>query len=169
VRRAADQGLIIKGGGHAMAAGLTLTQAQLPPLRAFLTESLGSAVLAAEADNTLKVDAALTAGSLTPELVAEIHRAGPFGQGNPEPLFALPAHEITDVAAAGAAHLRFRFRAGDGSSGQGIAFRAQGQPLGDGLVKLRGRRAHLLGSLQVDRWGGRERVDFRLVDAAPAG
>jgi single-stranded-DNA-specific exonuclease len=166
VRAAAERGLIIKGGGHAMAAGLTLTVAQLDPLKAFLVDALSSAVAEADAGNAIAVDGAFTAGSLTPELAGEIARAGPFGQGNPEPVFVLPAHEITDVSAAGTAHLRFRFRAGDGASGQGIAFRAQGQPLGDGLIGLKGRRAHLLGTLQVDRWGGRERVDLRLMDVA---
>lgn len=169
VRAAAAQGLIIKGGGHAMAAGLTLTSAQLAPLKAFLNGALCDDVAAADEGNTLLIDGALTAGSLTPELAAAIARAGPFGQGNAEPLFALPAHEITDVMAAGVAHLRIRFRSGDGSTGQGIAFRAQGQPLGDGLMKLKGRRAHLAGTLQLDRWGGRERVDLRLVDIAAAG
>jgi single-stranded-DNA-specific exonuclease len=168
VRRAAEAGLIVKGGGHAMAAGLTLTPAQMEPLKAFLAEALADDVAAASADNALLIDASISAGSLTPELAADVARAGPFGQGNPEPLFALPNHEIVDVMPAGAAHLRLRFRAGDGSTGQGIAFRAQGQPLGDGLLKLKGRRAHLAGSLQVDRWGGRERVDLRLVDATPA-
>ncbi|MGL4242966.1 MAG: single-stranded-DNA-specific exonuclease RecJ [Beijerinckiaceae bacterium] len=168
VRRAAEQGLIVKGGGHAMAAGLTLTRDQLEPLRTFLADALSDDVAAASADNAIMVDAALTAGSLTSELAGEIARAGPFGQGNAEPLVALPAHEIMDVTPAGAAHLRLRFRAGDGSTGQGIAFRAQGQPLGDALLRLKGRRVHLLGSLQVDRWGGRERVDLRLADAAEA-
>ncbi len=169
VRRAAERGLIVKGGGHAMAAGLTLTRDQLAPLRLFLAEALAEDVAAATAENALFVDAALTAGSLTPQLATEVARAGPFGQGNPEPMVALPAHEIVDVMPAGAAHLRLKFRAGDGSFGQGIAFRAQGQPLGDGLIKLKGRRAHLAGTLQVDRWGGRERVDLRVADAAPAG
>jgi single-stranded-DNA-specific exonuclease len=168
VRKAAEAGLIVKGGGHAMAAGLTLTPAQLKPLKAFLADALEEDVAAASADNALLIDASISAGGLTPELAADVARAGPFGQGNPEPIFALPDHEIVDVMPAGAAHLRLRFRAGDGSTAQGIAFRAQGQPLGDGLLGLKGRRAHLAGSLQVDRWGGRERVDLRLVDAAPA-
>jgi single-stranded-DNA-specific exonuclease len=168
VRAAAGKGLVIKGGGHAMAAGLTLTPDQLEPLRLFLADSLASAVERAAADNALLFDATLSAGSLIPDLAADIARAGPFGQGNPEPVFVLPAHEIVDVTPAGTAHLRLRFRAGDGSTVQGIAFRAQGQPLGEGLQRLRGKKAHLAGTVQVDRWGGRERADLRLVDAAPA-
>ncbi len=168
VRRAAEAGLIVKGGGHAMAAGLTLTPEQLEPLKTFLAETLADDVAAAAADDALLIDAVISAGSLTPELASDVARASPFGQGNPEPIFALPDHDVLDVTPAGAAHVRLRFRAGDGTIGQGIAFRAQGQPLGDGLLRLKGRRAHLAGSLQVDRWGGRERVDLRLVDAAPA-
>jgi single-stranded-DNA-specific exonuclease len=168
VRAAAEKGLIVKGGGHAMAAGLTLTLEQLEPLKAFLADALGSAVEAASADNALLIDATLSAGSLTPELAEDIARAGPFGQGNPEPVVMLPAHVIMDVTPAGAAHVRLRFRSGDGSTGQGIAFRAQGQPLGDGLIRLKGQKAHLVGTLQVDSWGGRQRVDLRIMDAAAA-
>jgi single-stranded-DNA-specific exonuclease len=168
VRRAAELGLIVKGGGHAMAAGLTLRSDQLSHLTRFLADALADDVATAAAANAILVDGALTAGSLTPGLAAEIARAGPFGQGNPEPLLALPAHEILEAMPAGAAHLRLRARSGDGSVAEAIAFRAQGQPLGEGLLRLKGRRAHLLGSIQVDRWGGRERVDLRLVDAAEA-
>ena len=168
VKAAVDAGLLVKGGGHAMAAGLTVTEAGLPALRDFLDKKLGAEVGKAREASQLPVDAALTAGALTGDLARDVARAGPFGQGNAEPLFAFPSHTLIDASPVGVAHLRLRFRSSDGAMGQGIAFRAQGQPLGDALVAVRGKPVHLLGSLQVDRWGGRERVDLRLVDAAPA-
>ena len=166
VRAAAEAGIIVKGGGHAMAAGVTLATERLDDLRAFLDERLAGDVAQARENSGLVVDAALSAGALTPDLAAAMARAGPFGQGNPEPLFALPRHVLVDVMPVGAAHLRLRFKAPDGASAGAIAFRVQGQPLGDALLARRGREIHAVGSLQVDRWGGRERVDLRLVDIA---
>ncbi len=166
VRAAAEAGLLVKGGGHAMAAGVTLAPDRLADFRAFLDDRLAADVAAARAASGLTVDAALSAAALTPELAAAMSRAGPFGQGNPEPLFALPRHVLTEVQPVGAAHLRLRFKAPDGSSAGAIAFRVQEQPLGEALLSRRGREVHAVGSLQVDRWGGRERVDLRLVDIA---
>jgi single-stranded-DNA-specific exonuclease len=166
VKAAVDAGLLLKGGGHAMAAGLTVAEDGLDALRSFLDARLTADISTAREINSLPVDAAVTAGSLSMELATDIARAGPFGQGNSEPLLALPSHSLADVSPVGTAHMRVRFRSADGSSAQGIAFRAQGQPLGDALMANRGKTVHILGSLQVDRWGGRERVDLRIVDIA---
>ena len=166
IKRAVDCGLLIKGGGHAMAAGLTLTSDALPALRDFLDQILADDIGAARALSELHVDGALTAAALSVELATDIARAAPFGQGNAEPLFALPAHVLTDITPVGAAHLRLRLRASDGAFAQGIAFRAQNQPLGEALLKRRGKSLHVLGNLQIDRWGARERVDLRIVDVA---
>ncbi|MFM9974760.1 MAG: single-stranded-DNA-specific exonuclease RecJ [Beijerinckiaceae bacterium] len=166
IKAAADLGLIIKGGGHAMAAGLTLTQDGLAPLQDFLDERLGADIRAEKGRDDILIDAALTSGGLSMDMFNDLARAGPFGQGNAEPLFVLPVHLLTEVIPMGTAHLRVRFRGSDGVTAQGIAFRAQGQPLGDALLARKGRNVHLAGSLQVDRWGGRERVDLRLVDIA---
>jgi len=135
-------------------------------LRLFLDERLGADIAAAREGRGLLVDGALNAGGMNIDLATDIARAGPFGQGNPEPLFALPAHVLTEVMPVGAAHLRFTCRSTDGASAGGIAFRAQGQPLGDAMLARRGKSVHLLGSLSTDRWGGREKVDLRLVDLA---
>jgi single-stranded-DNA-specific exonuclease len=166
VRAAVDAGLLIKGGGHAMAAGLSLHREQLEPLQAFLEARLTDAVAAADESAGLAIDAALTSSAMTAELVEEISRAGPFGQGNPEPIFVLPAHTLTDMIPVGQDHLRIRFKDSAGTTGEGIAFRAQRQPLGEALMRHKGKTVHLVGTLKVDRWGGRERVDLRLIDLA---
>jgi len=166
VRLAVERGLLAKGGGHAMAAGVTLAPGRMPAFRAFLDDALGGEIEAARADLGIAIDALLGAGALAPEFAADMARAGPFGQGNPEPIFALANHQLVDAAPAGSAHLRLRLRAPDGTAAGGIAFRAQGQPLGDALLARRGRAIHLVGCLQIDRWGGRERVDLRVIDAA---
>jgi single-stranded-DNA-specific exonuclease len=169
VRQAVRDGLLIKGGGHAMAAGVTLKRDALGPFRAFLEDRLGIAVAAARRSDSLLIDGALTAGAANLETIASIARAGPFGAGNPEPVLALPGHHLAYVEQAGPSHLRARLRAGDGSTINAIAFRAAGQKLGAALLSHRGRPVHAAGSLAVDRWNGEERVQMRLIDIAPAG
>jgi single-stranded-DNA-specific exonuclease len=163
VRHAVTEGLLVKGGGHAMAAGITLRKDALGPFRAYLEETLAPAVEAARRDDALLVDGALTARAANAELVATIARAGPFGAGNPE-----PAHTVAYAEEVGQAHVRARFQAGDGSAIGAIAFRAVGQKLGQALLANRGRPVHALGSLSLDRWQGEERMQFRLIDVASA-
>jgi single-stranded-DNA-specific exonuclease len=170
VRAAVEAGLAIKGGGHAMAAGVTLASERLGEWRAFLEERLGGAVAKARADAGLTVDAALTANGATPELAHRLEAAGPYGSGNPEPVFALPRHRLAGVMPVGAGgdHLRLRAIAGDGQAIEGIAFRAAGKTLGQALVRLRDAPVHLAGTLSVNRYGGRERAQLRVVDVAEA-
>ncbi len=168
VRVAVDKGLLVKGGGHAMAAGLTVTRSKLKDLRAFLEETLAAPVEAARHENILEIDGALTAGAANLELMETIGRAGPFGAGNPEPVFALPSHSVVYADPAGDAHVRLRLKAGDNRQISAIAFRALGRPLGDALLAGRGRTMHIAGSLTLNSWQGTERVEMRVLDAAPA-
>lgn len=166
VRRAVAAGILAKGGGHAMAAGITVARARLADFRAFLEERLASAVEAARREEALFVDAATTAAGIRPELVAMLERAGPFGSGNPEPVLALPSHTVVYAEEVGGAHVRTRLKAGDGQTVDAIAFRAVGQPVGKALADHRGRALHLAGAVSIDRWQGQDRVQFRILDAA---
>ena len=168
VRKAVEQGLLVKGGGHAMAAGITIRREKLGEFRAFLEDEIGAAVEKSRADACLFIDAALTASSATPALINSIEKAGPFGSGNPEPVFVFPAHNLVEVARVGVNHIRIRAQAGDGSRLDGIAFRAADAPLGQALMDARGTSVHLAGHLALDHWGNRERVQLRLLDMAPA-
>ena len=168
VRGAVAEGLLQKGGGHAMAAGVTLRKSALAPLRAFLESSLAADVEVARRANGLMIDGAVSAGAANLELVAMIERAGPFGSGNPEPTIALPAHTLAYTEEAGQSHIRVRLKSADGAGLNAIAFRAAGQKLGAALVQNRGRLVHAAGSFAIDRWQGEERVQFRLSDIAPA-
>jgi single-stranded-DNA-specific exonuclease len=168
VRHAVGEGLLIKGGGHAMAAGVTLKAGALGEFRAFLEQHLGADVEEARRDDALLVDGALTARAATAELLAMLATAGPFGAGNPEPVIALPAHAIAHAEEVGQAHVRARLQSGDGAAINAIAFRAAGQKLGQALLKNRGRAVHVAGTLSVDRWQGNERIQLRMIDMAPA-
>ena len=170
VRAAIEAGIAIKGGGHAMAAGVTLMSERLGDWRAFLEERLGEAVTKARAEAGLTIDAALTANAATAELVHRLEAAGPYGAGAPEPMFALPRHRLSEVMPVGpdGRHLRLRAVAGDGRAVDAIAFRASGKKLGEALVRLKGAPVHLAGTLSVNRFGGRERAQIRVVDVAEA-
>jgi len=168
VRRAVAEGLLVKGGGHAMAAGVTLRKNALAQLRAFLEETLGADVGRARRANGLFIDGAISAAAADAGLVAMIGRAGPFGSGNPEPIIALPAHTVAYAEEVGQAHVRVRLKSADGAAVNAIAFRAAGQKLGIALRNSRGRRIHAAGSFALDRWQGEGRVQFKLTDIAPA-
>jgi single-stranded-DNA-specific exonuclease len=168
VRRAVAEGLLLKGGGHAMAAGVTLRKDALAALRAYLESALAADVEAARRRNGLWIDGAVSAAAAGVEFVTMIGRAGPFGAGNPEPIIALPAHAISYAQEVGQSHVRVRLKSADGSAINAIAFRAAGQKLGAALLQGRGQNVHAAGSLALDRWQGEERVQFRLVDIAPA-
>ena len=168
VRQAVSTGLLIKGGGHAMAAGVTLRRDRLNAFRAYLEDALAAAVETARREDVLLIDGAVTAAAATNEIVATIARAGPFGAGNPEPIIAFPAHTLVYADEVGQSHMRVRLRAGDGSILNGIAFRAAGQKLGRALAQARGQCLHAVGTLCLDRWNGIERVQLRLIDVASA-
>ncbi len=166
VRQAVRDRLLIKGGGHAMAAGITLKKDSLAAFRAFLEDTLASSVEVARRERALLIDGAVSAGAVNLALTDMLSRAGPYGAGNPEPLLALPSHTIAYADPVGESHIRVRFKSGDGKFVNAIAFRAAGQPLGKALIDNRGRAVHAAGHLAVDRWQGEERVQLRLADIA---
>jgi single-stranded-DNA-specific exonuclease len=166
VRHAVAAGLLLKGGGHAMAAGITISPDKLAPFRAYLEEALHAPVEAARREDSLLIDGAVTAGGANVAMLTDIARAGPFGAGHSEPIFALPGHTIAYAEEVGQAHVRARLRAGDGTMLNAIAFRSAGKPLGQALIANRGRSVHAAGTLSVDRWNGEERVQLRVMDVA---
>ncbi|MBY5772281.1 single-stranded-DNA-specific exonuclease RecJ [Rhizobium laguerreae] len=168
VRAAVDEGLLVKGGGHAMAAGLTVERADLGRLRTFFTEKAARTVAGLVANETLKIDGAIGASGATLELIDRLEAAGPYGSGHAQPLFAVPAHRVRDARLVGEKHVKVTLEAMDGSRLDGIAFRAADTPLGNLLVNSRGASLHVAGSLGADHYQGTRRIQLRVCDAAPA-
>jgi single-stranded-DNA-specific exonuclease len=166
VRAAVAAGTLEKGGGHAMAAGLSLTRANLEPLRQSLCTAVRDHATTARATMALDIDGALTPASVDDALMTLIERAGPYGQGNPQPRFAFPAHRVRFAKVMGEAHVRCVLEAGDGARLDAIAFRAAGQPLGELLLGSAGLPIHVAGHLRRDTWGGRNRIELFIEDAA---
>jgi single-stranded-DNA-specific exonuclease len=165
VRAAAEAGVIVKGGGHAMAAGLTVERGRLDELQAFLAETFAQAG-PGTGDWMLDLDGALSASGATLDLLGLIERAGPYGSGNPEPVFALPAHRVVYADPVGSDHVRCTLAAGDGTRLKAVAFRALGTPLGEALLSERAMPLHVAGRLSLDDWNGRRAVQLFIDDAA---
>ncbi|MBB4050748.1 single-stranded-DNA-specific exonuclease [Devosia subaequoris] len=164
---AVEAGIIPKGGGHAMAAGVSLRPGDLGSFRAFLAERLSASVGVARAASALKVDAALTARGANIDLLRNLERAGPYGAGNPSPVFAFPAHRARFPQIVGkGGHISFSLASDDGAKLKAIAFRAAGTALGDTLMRDGDGPLHFVGGLSVDHYQGREQPQFRLIDIA---
>ncbi len=166
VRNAVDAGLLIKGGGHAMAAGLTVERANLGRLRTFFEEAAQKTVSQLVENSVLKIDGAIGASGATLALIDQLEQAGPYGSGHSQPIFAVPAHRLRDVRIVGTSHIKITLEALDGSRLDGIAFRAADAPLGQMLMAARGRQIHVAGTLGAEHWQGQKRVQLRVLDAA---
>lgn len=168
IQKLAADGLIEKGGGHKMAAGLSLTRDQLEPAMARLTELMekqGAGELGA-AD--LKLDGVLMPSAASVDLIEQLEEAGPFGASAPAPRFAFPDVQILFAKRVGQNHLKVSFGDGLGTRIDAIAFGAFDGPLGPMLEQHGGARFHLAGRLEVNQWQGRLSPQLRLEDAAKA-
>ena len=168
VRDAVTKGLATKGGGHSMAAGLSLERSQLGALRAFFEETAAEKVRSLRSNQTLKIDGAIAASGATIDLLDQLESAGPFGAGNPQPVFVLPNHQLVDARIVGADHVKLRLADATGSKIEGIVFRASETDVGKALLNGRGKRFHIAGTLSVNHWQGSRRVQIRVIDAAMA-
>ena len=166
VRNCVEAGVAEKGGGHAMAAGVTLDREQLGAFRDYLNDHLADAVDRSREEDALIIDGALTGRAVNIALLEKLNRAGPFGQGNPEPLFVLPNQQLLSVTVVGERHLRARLRSGDGATLDAMAFRAAEAPLGQALLKGIGGRFHVAARISSNHYQGRERPQTAIIDMA---
>jgi single-stranded-DNA-specific exonuclease len=165
IAAAAREGVILSGGGHAMAGGLSLEPDQVAAFDAWMVAHMAQFTAERAAALELPIDAVLAPGAASPGLVDQVAAIGPFGAGSPEPVFALQSVHVTGTRQVGANHLKFT---AEDSTGRldCIAWRAIGAPLGDALTH--GKRVHLAGRLKADEWNGRRRVQLDVLDAADA-
>jgi single-stranded-DNA-specific exonuclease len=169
VRAARDDGILDAGGGHAMAAGVSLKREKLEVFRESLSAHGAAAQTHSDAAKELPVDAIASCAGSTPALIDEMARLGPFGAGNAEPLLALPHVRVAFADVVGRDHVRLQLQGGDGARLEAIAFRSASAPLGQGLLAARGKPVHVAGYLRADEWNGRRRVRLQVEDAAAAG
>ena len=163
---ARQAGLLIKGGGHAMAAGFTAAAGNLDALRDFLHERMRTGPVL-EQNPRLYLDGALASDAANTDFATLIEKLEPFGAGNAEPRFAVSGLRVASAALVGQDHIRCTLTGLDGGRLKGIAFRSAGTGLGRGLRDSAGAALHVAGHIRVDRWGARTGVELHIDDAAP--
>ncbi|MFT6451270.1 MAG: single-stranded-DNA-specific exonuclease [Halocynthiibacter sp.] len=168
IQKLAAEGLLIKGGGHKMAAGLTVAQDKLEPAMARLAEMLERQGAGALGPSDLRLSGLMMPGAATVELIAQLEAAGPFGASAPAPRFAFPDVAILFARRVGESHLKISFGDGMGGRIDAICFGAFDGPMGPALEGHGGARFHLAGRLEINTWNGRQSAQLRLEDAAPA-
>lgn len=160
-----EEGLLDAGGGHDMAAGFRLPAERFEAFAASLTAKLETQIASARRSQTYHLDGAIGPAGAHAVAVA-IERLAPFGVGNPEPRFALPAMRLKHVDVVKEAHLRLRLESADGASISAMAFRTVGRPLGDFLLARSAGVVHIAGRLERDTWRGRDEARLIVEDAA---
>ena len=166
---ARQQGLLDKGGGHKMAAGVGLRLEQLEPFRAFMHERVGHELSRIDTKPTLHIDAVVSAGAVTPDFIERMKVLAPYGNGNPEPRLVLHNVRLTFARLTGnGSHIMCQFTGADGKSVEGIAFRAADQPHGVALLNGMGQMFHVAGTADINNFNGRTRAQFKVDDVAPA-
>ena len=164
---AREHGLLVAGGGHAMAAGLTVEAGKLDALGQWLDERLGSTVSAAMASQAMLLDLAIAPGGLTPALVEELESAGPYGMGWPGPRVAVGPVRMVKADIVGTDHVRLIVRGEDGASFKAVAFRAASTDMGQALLHAtHQRKLWLAGRAKIDDWASRPQAELHVDDAA---
>ncbi|MEM9268651.1 MAG: single-stranded-DNA-specific exonuclease RecJ, partial [Pseudomonadota bacterium] len=166
IARATAEGVLLKGGGHKMAAGLTVAQAALAEAMARIDALLARQGAGAEGPQDLSCDGALSCAGASLELIEQMEAAGPYGAGAPAPRLVLSGVTYT-THPMGESHLRLSIQDPTGRL-DGVLFRAQGTPLGQALETHARSVVHLAGRLEINEWGGRRTPRLRVEDIAPA-
>ena len=166
VSAARAEGLLAAGGGHAMAAGLTVEPTKIGAFRRVMNERLGRAVVAARANRILDIDAIVAPSAVSKSFADLVATAGPYGPGNPEPVFALTDCRAEYLKTVGKDHLSLTLLSDGGDMARAIAFRAEGGPLGE--ILRSGRRFHVAGKVRADDWRGGDAGQLQISDAALA-
>lgn len=164
----AAAGVLVAGGGHAMAGGLTVAMDRIDAFRADINERLGKACLAAEDEaRALMIDGVMGVGAATIDFCERLEALGPYGAGNPSPVFVLSNVSVAHAARAGADHVRGTFADDNDRRIRGIAWRAANAPLGEAIFS-RNERLHLAVRVQINEWNGRRSAEVEIIDGAPA-
>jgi single-stranded-DNA-specific exonuclease len=164
ISRAAKMGILLSGGGHAMAAGLSIDPARIDELREFLETEVQGATRELSEARVLEIDGALAPGAADGALLDMVERVGPFGPGSPEPLFAVPNIRPAGARRVGENHVAFDMVGEDGSRVRAIAFRVADGP--EGVAIQRGEQLHFAGRLRPDTWRGPGKVQIEVADVA---
>ena len=166
VAAARSEGIIVGGGGHAMAAGLSLGRDQIAEFEEYMAAKLSKDVGQAIKSLSLKLDGALSLSAVDIQLAERLEEVGPYGSGNPKPRFAFAAVKVIYADVVGGAHVKCTLEAEDGTKIKAMSFRSADQPLGQFILSSRGKKIHIAGTLTINDWNGRRSAEIFIDDAA---
>ena len=161
---ATQKGIVTQGGGHAMAAGLTLDEDKILLLQDFREDRLDSNSIALDIDDTNHADSIINITAVNSELYDDINKLGPFGSNNEEPNFIIKSTKITFIKEFGDNHIRCGLSSDIDKNVEGITFRSKNTPLGDAIMNNKGKLVSLYGKIKVNEWGGRRIPQFHIED-----
>ena len=161
---ATQKGIVTQGGGHAMAAGLTLDDDKILLLQDFIEDRLDSNSIALDIDDTNHADSIINITAVNSELYDDINKLGPFGSNNEEPNFIIKSTKITFIKEFGDNHIRCGLSSDIDKNVEGITFRSKNTPLGDAIMNNKGKLVSLYGKIKVNEWGGRRIPQFHIED-----
>ncbi len=168
IYKAKQEGFLIAGGGHEMAAGLTIDSSKIEEFREFIETVMSEEIREARKSSGMKIDALLSASAANSELIAQINKCAPYGTKNPEPVFAFPDMRVTFAKRLNGGHVRCGFEDNSGGRINGIVFRAEESRLADVLLMPNPPRVHIAGRLKENTWQGRTKIDLTVTDIAIA-
>lgn len=168
IAQAVEAGLLLRGGGHAMAAGLTIEQDKLEAFSTWLCQQISEKIGQFHTQPILKITSLISARGATEELCREIEKAGPYGAGNMQPIFALRAHKIVYIKPMGSAHLTLTLQDNSEAKLKAIAFNVIDGPLGQFLLNNLGNNIHIAGNLRLNSYRNFSSPQLNIIDAAPA-
>ncbi len=161
---ATQKGIVTQGGGHAMAAGLTLDEDKILLLQDFIEDRLDSNSIVLDIDDTNHADSIINITAVNSELYDDINKLGPFGSNNEEPNFIIKSTKITFIKEFGDNHIRCGLSSDIDKNVEGITFRSKNTPLGDAIMNNKGKLVSLYGKIKVNEWGGRRIPQFHIED-----
>jgi len=167
VSAAFEAGILLSGGGHAMAAGLSIDRTRLPELRSFINNYIRDHVAPEDQVEAVDADALISLRAATRHFYEQLDLLAPYGQGNPEPVLAFADVRVAYASALKGGHVRFELADSGGAKLKGIMWRAEGTPIGDALLRPTGK-VHVLGRLKADDYMGRQGVQLEIEDIALA-
>ncbi len=167
VQSAVEKEILLKGGGHAMAAGIKIGRDNLAKFIEYASKSMTDAVQAAKNySHTLRVDGAISASGATLDFYDLLESVGPFGAGHSEPIFVMPSHILKSAFVVGKGHVKVELESADGVRISGISFQSAEKPIGKFLLSSIGSYIHVACMLSLNFWNGRKSIEFRIVDVA---
>ena len=167
IQSAVDAGILLAGGGHPMAAGLTMRPSAIAELRSFLNRRLSVESAAARSADALEIDLLVSPGAVTRSLIDEFQQLSPFGPGNPEPMYALADVRVERCFPMRGGHMRCDLVGPGGAKVKTVAWRSEGTEIGRRLAAV-GSSLHVAGRLRPDDWNGRSGVQLEVEDVADA-